>query len=68
MDTDCYCVCCEGLVGVLERRTDTKFTVFVVNSWRKIILKYLILNVTVFVVKVWGMAIERDRERERNWY
>ena len=54
-DTECYCVCCEGL-GRVEYRVELilNVTLFVERGWGGQYREELILNVTVFVVRVWG--------------
>ena len=53
-DTECYCVCCEGLGGAIENELILNVNLFVLRVWAIQYREELILNVTVFVVKVWG--------------
>jgi hypothetical protein len=53
-DTECYCVCCEGLRREYRKELTLNVIVFVVRVWGGQYREKLILNVIVFVVRVWG--------------
>jgi len=53
-DTECYCVCSEGLGRANREKLILNITLFYVGVWGGQYREELVLNVTVIYVRVWG--------------
>ena len=59
-DTECYCVCCDGMGMAMQTGTDTECYFDFVRVWGWQCIQELMLNVTLFGERVWGWQCRQE--------